>query len=258
MNQVERVTQLLKRLNAGEDPAKVKKEAQEFLASIDPEDLSLAEQQLIEVGLAPEDLRRLCSAHLEMLRGEAGTMKTEEEPGHVVSIMISEHQMILGFLDQLDALNEAIQGVESYDGERGEFQALRLVAEHLVGAEPHHQREEEVLFPQLEARGIFGPPQVMRVEHHDLRTRKEELKTLAENVASMDFDAFRRRLDAASKALVPTLREHIFKEDHILYPTALKVIKEPELWRDMALARDRIGYCCFTPEAQPMVTPGQA
>ena len=45
-----------------------------------------------------------------------------------------------------------------------------------------------------------------------------------------------------------TLRDHIFKENNILYPTALEVIKENSVWKKMKDDCDKIGYCCFTPE----------
>ena len=49
-----------------------------------------------------------------------------------------------------------------------------LVSE-VLGAEPHHQREEEVLFPAIEELGIAGPPNMMRTE---LRPNTQPLKTL--------------------------------------------------------------------------------
>jgi len=47
----------LKRLNSGEDPAKVKEQAKEFLATIDAKDLSIAEQNLIDEELSKDDLQ---------------------------------------------------------------------------------------------------------------------------------------------------------------------------------------------------------
>lgn len=248
MNKVDKLTELLKRLNAGEDPASVKEEAQEFLASIDPRDLSLAEQKLIETGLAPEDLRHLCAAHMEMLGDEVERVKADLEPRHVIHTMVSEHEKILGFLDELERANQAVQKMESYNDGREEFEKLMHVAEHLVGAEPHYQREEEVLFPEIEKRGVFGPPQVMRMEHEYLRSAKEELKELTETADKMGFDAFKERLDTVARPLIEALRDHIPKENNILYPAALQVIQEDEVWRRMRLECDRIGYCCFTPE----------
>jgi hypothetical protein len=43
------------------------------------------------------------------------------------------------------------------------------------------------------------------------------------------------------------LSSHIFKENNVLYPAALKVISEEE-WSGIREDFDEIGYCCFTPQ----------
>lgn len=114
MSKVDRLTGILQRLNAGEEPARVREEAQEFLASIDAKDLSFAEQKLIEAGLKPEDLRHLCAIHMEVVKGEAGKLKKSLYPGHPVHTLICEHEEILGFLDDLERVNQNIQQMNSY------------------------------------------------------------------------------------------------------------------------------------------------
>ena len=245
---IEQLTSLLKRLNSGEIPVTVREEAMDFLATVNAADLSAAEQKLIDAGLAPEDLRHLCSAHMEMMSGELDKMKAGLPEGHVIHTLVCEHDMILGFLDKLEHTNSAIQKMSAYDGGREEFALLKHIAEHLVGAEPHHKREEDVLFPELEERGVSGPPHVMRMEHTELRARKEEIKKLAENAAKIAFADFKKRLNTASKFIIMTLRDHIFKENNILYPTALQVIDNNKTWDDMKKKCDKIGYCCFTPK----------
>jgi len=42
------------------------------------------------------------------------------------------------------------------------------------------------------------------------------------------------------------LTDHIYKEDNILYPTALSTLEKGE-WDDVAREFESIGYCCFTP-----------
>lgn len=244
----DQLTDLLQRLNSGEDPAGVREEARRLLATLDPADLALAEQKLIDAGLAPEDLRGLCSIHLEVLGDQLEAMRADLAPGHVVHTLVAEHDMILQFLRELERVNAAIQRMDRYDPAREEFGLLHHLAEHLVGAEKHHQREEDVLFPEVEARGVYGPPQIMRMDHDTLRPLKHELLELAEQVAELQFAEFQRRVNAAATVLVPTLTEHIWKENNILYPTALKVIPEDSEWVRMKAECDEIGYCCFTPE----------
>lgn len=248
MEKIQHLTQILKRLNSGEDPTRVKEEAKEFLATINAKDLSIAEQNLIDEGLSADDLQRLCSIHLELLKDQVEKMKSQLPPGHVVSTLVSEHESILCFLDTLETVSKAIRKMDRYNAEREEFRKLTHIAEHLVAAELHHQREEDILFPELERRGVHGPPMIMRQEHTRLREYKQRLKQLAENAAQSDFSEFKQRLDKIVEFIAPTLREHIFKENNILYPTALQVIEDESIWEKLKAECDRIGYCCFTPQ----------
>jgi DUF438 domain-containing protein len=46
---------------------------------------------------------------------------------------------------------------------------------------------------------------------------------------------------------VPALRDHIFKENNVLYPAALEVIEDESVWTRLKQECDKIGYCCFKP-----------
>jgi len=80
----------------------------------------------------------------------------------------------------------------------------------------HHAKEEHVLFPFMENHGIpreGGPIGVMLAEHGDART----LATAMESAwKAGDPAAF----FLAGKKYGQLLTQHIFKEDHILYPMA--------------------------------------
>ena len=191
MEKVQELTQLLKRLNSGEDPARVKEEAKEFLSTIDAADLSIAEQQLLDEGLSTADLHNLCTLHLQMIGDQVGKLVASLPPGHVISTLVGEHETILCFLDELWWLNDCIGKMETYDPDDDKFRKLAHIASHLVAAELHHQREEEILFPALEEREVYGPPAIMREEHARLREKKQELEKLADNVSEMDFADFK-------------------------------------------------------------------
>jgi len=60
------------------------------------------------------------------------------------------------------------------------------------------------------------------------------------------FNEFKKSLNSTSRFIVSSLRDHIFKENNILYPTALDVIKENKVWNKMKTECDKIGYCSFT------------
>jgi hypothetical protein len=247
LEKIDRLTEVLKRLNQGEDPYLLKREMKDFLTSINPAVLSIAEQKILEAGLPAESLRHLCTTHMEILADELQKTKSGLKPGHVIHTMMAEHEKILGFLDELEHLNQKVWKMPDYSSEKGEVKLLLHIASHLIDAEPHHKREEEVIFPRLESKGLSGPPHIMRLEHEELRKWKKDLKNIADNAAQLEFDAFKKRLKLAAEFLTLKLRDHIYKENNILYPTALEMISEEE-WIEMKIDCDKIGYCCFTPE----------
>jgi uncharacterized protein len=61
---VQELAKTLKDINEG---AIADSKAKEILAHVNPLDLSLAEQKLIEEGTKPDELRKLCDVHLELI-----------------------------------------------------------------------------------------------------------------------------------------------------------------------------------------------
>lgn len=213
-------------------------EVQKTVKEATPEEISRAEQRLIDEGILDEkNIKDICKIHLESMGDSVEKTKSELEAGHPVHTLISEHEKILEFLDELDGLTGTM---EKRDLKRGEKEKLGHVAEHLVEAESHHKREEDVLSPRLERKGVFGPPRVMRMDHEEFLPKKEKLLEL-----SKDPNANKEEIVEISQELVFNMRDHIFKEDNILYPSALETL---DRWEEMKEEADGIGYCCFTPE----------
>ena len=189
-------------------------------------------------GATEDELREAC----EKLRNDL-------EGDHVLAVMYREHDVILGFLDRLEELNEQLQALGSTDSAAPVLGEIGKVADHLVEAEPHHQREEEVLFQCPEARGVYGPPHVMRAEHEELRAAKHQLQELATHTSPAAFEDTRKEINSIAGTLVMSLRNHISKENLILYPMAARTIGEAAKWDEMKLAAQKIGDCAFTPPA---------
>lgn len=244
---IEKLTEVLRKLNTEGVNEEIRKEALDIVSNIDPIELSIAEQKLIEEGMHPQDLRNLCDIHMEVLNDELVKLKRQLEPGHMLDTLILEHEKLKEFLTELDKQNIEIQKLDSYDGNEEYFEKLLVLAENILDAENHHRREENVLFPELEKRNITGPTRIMRMEHDDLRAKKRVLRDTAKNVGNMDFKEAKKLIDEVSKYIVFQLRDHIYKENYILYPTAMDAIKDKALWEDMKKRADEVGYCSFTP-----------
>jgi uncharacterized protein len=247
MNKIDNLVELLQKLNSGDITPELRQQALQMVQNVDPLELSLAEQKLIESGTKPEDLRHLCDIHMEVLKDELDKLRVVLTPDHVLTTLIQEHDEILKRLTGLEEINSKIQKMKNYDNNSSVFQELLNVAVEVIGAEPHHKREEDVLFPELEARGVTGPTRVMRMEHDMLRAKKKEIKALAENVETMNFTEFKSQLNDAAKYLIFNLRDHIYKENHILYPSSIETLTDKNLWVTMKQSCDKIGYCSFTP-----------
>ena len=242
-----KLAELLAKLGTAEDTPQVRKQLADIVEHVDPIELSLAEQSLIEAGTDPTELRELCKIHLEVLDGKIRqTIETLPE-GHMLDTLYKEHVERLRFLDLLDESATQLKAQEAYDTKNPLYARLRSLAEHLVSAEKHHAREEEVLFRELERLGVTGPTRIMRMDHDEFRPKKKRLLWLAENVADVQFQEFRSEFADTAAYIVFHLRDHILKEDSILYPTALDTITDATKWNEMKTLADEIGYCCFSP-----------
>jgi hypothetical protein len=236
---------LLKTLATESEAGLVEAEAADFLQKVDPLMLSIAEQELMEEGVGQEELRSLCDVHLKVLGGKLERQRAQTELGHPIDLLMAEHQIILQNLTSLQTIIEKASNRDN--GEIGDLMAqLKAVVHLLLETESHHKREEDALFPRLERRGVTGPPRIMRLEHDALRARKHRLGALVEKGESTAYAEFIRELNDAGGYIVANLRDHIFKEDNILYPTAMQTL-DPAEWEDVQAEFDQIGYCSFTP-----------
>ena len=245
---IKELTVLLRNLNEKGLTEDLKEKGLKLVKSISPLELSMAEQSLVEEGMNPSELRHLCEIHMTILQGELEKLQSNISKGHILYTLVEEHALILSFLKELEEVTNVILEMESYDKNRKEFTRVTELIISILYAEPHHKREEDVLFPELEARGITGPTRIMRLEHEDLRKKKRELKKLSESVADLDFVEYKSELKRLSNAICFELKDHIFKENYILYPTALESIEGDTKWANMKKECDNIGYCTFTPE----------
>jgi len=246
-SKVKKLKKILQRSET-ESPEKIKIEAKNFLKSVDIDELIMAEQAVIEEGIDPASLGQLCSAHLEVMSDDLERLRVQIPDGHPLSVLIAEHDEILKFLAELEQLNSKIAKAGDESDLQADFwERFQHLAHHLVEAEKHHQREEEVLFPEVEKHGVYGPPEIMTQEHGTLRILKKDLHKLASDKKIKNFEQFREKFLALSRELIASLRDHIFKENNILYPAALKVIPKGK-WKKIGADADKIGYCCFTPK----------
>ena len=158
-------------------------------------------------------------------------------PGHApTQILVEEHTLIL---QALDALERKIAQVESgapadpaYFQKAVEF--LRTFADKC-----HHGKEEHLLFKTMVERGFpreAGPIAVMLHEHD---VGRAFVRGIAEAAASPVVDgAAVRRMIENGRGFIQLLRDHIDKENTILFPMADNVLSpEDQAYLEKAFER---------------------
>ena len=138
-------------------------------------------------------------------------------------ILKQEHRLIE---QVLDCLEEA--AVRLDDGEEIEPDFFIDAAEFVAGFADgsHHRKEEDILFVAMTAKDMpadSGPVAVMLHEHEEGRRLTAAFRSAAEQMKSGDISA---AMDVIQNVLdyVNLLREHIIKEDNVLFPMADQVV----------------------------------
>lgn len=133
--------------------------------------------------------------------------------------LMDEHRVIERVLGALEAAARKEVPLRFYE------RAIDFIANYADGR--HHGKEEERLFPLLERKGIpreGGPIGVMCAEHEIGRGHVARMR---ERLAAKDREGLRRE----SLAYAALLRDHIQKEDHVLFPMGRAHLSDGDLDR---------------------------
>jgi DUF438 domain-containing protein len=234
--------------------------------------------------MAREEVQRLCDVHLAVFKEALEKDKSIAPPGHPVHILMKEHSLLLELAARLRDItggapvtslatvcgckacsvyeasagtgpSAGVQSGYSLSPQQKAMEQVRHIVLHLKSSESHYLREENVLFPYLEKHGVTEPPAIMWMEHNKIRAIKKQLYEMLDTGVTLASKEGQRQLKDMGIALLETLSSHFYKENNILFPTAMKVITNQE-WPEIRRQFDEIGYCCFTPEAAVVTFAG--
>lgn len=250
-----RLKELISRLHKGAKVEDIKEEFKSIIKDASPTLISQAEEELIREGMPREEIRKLCDVHIAVFKESLEREKAPVPSGHPIHTLMEEHKLMLKFAAELQSLLKKIERTSGFDKSPKEKEQLNHIIQHLKDSESHYLREENVLFPYLEKHGITQPPAIMWAEHDKIRETKKELYKRVDTYKATAFKDFVTQLQETSMTLSEILSSHFYKENNILFPTALKVIEAHE-WIDIKRQFDEIGYCCFTPKTATL-TPAE-
>jgi hemerythrin-like domain-containing protein len=138
-----------------------------------------------------------------------------------------EHDAILRMLDATEETARQLAAGEPVEPRilDGLLEFFRMFADQC-----HHGKEEDLLFPKLQEKGMpreMGPIGVMLLEHDQGRALVRQMNQAASDYKKGQTGAAARWSDAA-RAYAELLREHIAKENNILFVMAERMLTAEE------------------------------
>ncbi len=224
----------IERLSQGEELDIVRKEFVENFENVDASEIVVAEQELIQSGVAIKDVQRLCDVHSALFHG----MTTEEQMlNETIDVetpsiddvseekTATELREIFGhplqvFMDENDVLDIKIKSIreianDSKDKLMEEIQDLR------ISLRAHYSKKGDLIYPLLSSSyGFSGPSNVMWGVDGEIRDEFGALVGLGTKLENFD-ERLRNVLDRAE--------EMIYKENNILFPLCTDKFSE-EVW----------------------------
>jgi len=240
--------ELIRQLHSGVSPEQVKEKFKDVLKGVGSEEIARIEEELVREGMPRAEIQRLCDVHLAVFREQLEGQRLQVPSVHSVNILMEEHKIMLQLSEKLSTIANKLQQISDKNYVADEFHQIEHVSRDFRDSEKHYVREENVLFPILERHGVTEPPAIMWMEHDQIRQHKKRLFKLVEDYGTISFEEFKKQLRETAEVLASILSSHFYKENNILFPTALQVFTEQE-WKDVRREFDEIGYCCFTPES---------
>jgi DUF438 domain-containing protein len=247
---------LIRQLHAGAAEARVKTQLETLLDEADYSDVFLMEVQLIQEGIPAESIQQLCDTHTRVLKKHLDLQETPDTiPGHPVHTFLMENRELTRttgrarlLIKQVDALPDDADATELMRG-------IQELLNNLMDVDKHYRRKEYLVFPYFEKNNLPGPPTVMWGKHDEARevlrgaiAGLQEVETLSAAEAKA-YNQF---------AVTPALEgvdDMIYKEERILFPTALNLLTEQD-WYEIYIQSDEYGYCLYAPQFEWMPEGG--
>ncbi len=140
---------------------------------------------------------------------------------NITNVLSDEHQNILKVIESILATCHGIESGEEVDSEYFE-KAISFIKNYADTY--HHAKEEDILFKAMleNANGMHcNPIPVMLYEHDEGR---KFVKGMEEGLANNNIE----QVIENARGYCYLLKDHIYKEDNILYPMAEEALNEEQ------------------------------
>lgn len=219
---VERLKYYLKRLNNGEDIAKVRHDFAVEFKSVDPSVIMEAEQEIIREGTHVEEVQKLCDVHSALFHGDGDEMPLPDVATGSKIDKLKSAKMLEGvyghplytFSKENQALESVIGQIRSVMKEKKECDELRDAFARLREVSTHYSKKGDLIYPHLSVKyGISGPSDIMWTVDDEIRDEIASLARKLEKGGNLENSWFEKLEEVLTRA-----EEMIYKEENILFP----------------------------------------
>jgi hypothetical protein len=233
---------IIRDLHQGVEMTVLKQRFHELIKDIDPSEIAKMEQRLMAEGMPESEVKRLCDVHVEVFKESLSAQDAPVvPPGHPLHTYMLENRAAEGILHELDHVLARLGDAPDKAAFVKLQPGLVKIVERLAYIDLHYLRKENQLFPVLEVHGITGPSQVMWALHDDIRVAVKSAKAGVRDALVPDVVNTLRYLSKS-------MRDMVYKEEHILFPMAKDLLTDAE-WGKVRQGEEEIGYAWVRPEA---------
>jgi len=240
---LEAFRKIMVKLHGGGTLEEAQRDFADVVRQSSPGEIAEMEQHLIREGIPVSDIKQMCDVHLQVVNPSLTKTPIGAPAGHPVHTFVSENRLLELVVSHLRARLTATNNAPLPKEHPEAWKELTTYLEKLGEIDKHYLRKEHQLFSHLERYGFTGPSTVMWAIHDDIRAH---LKAVRAACAEQDVDFVAANLPSLLDAVTGMIQ----KEESILLPTALKLLKEED-WIAIKKSEHEIGYMeAFSPGAE--------
>ncbi|MFP4186162.1 MAG: DUF438 domain-containing protein [Thermoplasmata archaeon] len=246
----EKIKDLLRNIHEGEgDVEKMRSEFKDLLNSISPQEIPSLEQELVKEGVTPDEIAEMCDLHLDIFRDSVENEYdlVNMSKGHPLNTLYRENEEITRDAEMLPLTVRSIQEEDDPENRDEKLNELKKKVSDLLKIDrTHYTRQEMIIFPHIEKRGIEAVPRVLWRKHDE---NMGEVKKLLELISKGPGkgEEFFEELEETSREVSRSILDMVFRENNILYPTLKELLSEEEWAAVLEQERD-LGYYKIEPE----------
>jgi DUF438 domain-containing protein len=237
----------IKLLHSGSSVEELKEKYGDLLSDISPFEIPLIEQELVKEGISVREILSLCDLHVALFRDSLAKRELKGVPeGHPLDILMRENDELLKDAEALGlyarALKEGSNVLNFIEELLGELRKLRS----------HYRKNQMLIFPYLERRGITAVPRVLWGREDQIIVKMRELREALDEFKSGKEDS-KEKVASLSEEISKEIIDLVFRENKILYPACWTLFSEGEWAAIYEILGDMgVELGKWSPEAEPI------